>query len=73
MASLHDRVPVPAFHGLAGVATRDVPVIEDLHDAESARLATIALFDSPNPPTAIFSAQNLVTIEIGRASCRERV
>jgi len=24
MASLHDRVPVPAFHGFAGVATRDV-------------------------------------------------
>ncbi|MFE7407039.1 hypothetical protein [Isoptericola sp. NPDC057559] len=24
MATLHDRVPVPAFHGLAGVATRDV-------------------------------------------------
>jgi DNA-binding LacI/PurR family transcriptional regulator len=48
--------------GRAGVATRDVPVIENLHDEESARAATIALFDSPNPPTAIFSAQNLVTI-----------
>jgi len=50
--------------GRAGVATRDVPVVEDLHDEESARAATIALFDSPNPPTAIFSAQNLVTIGV---------
>lgn len=50
--------------GRAGVATRGVPVIEDLHDAEAARAATIALFDSPNPPTAIFSAQNLVTIGV---------
>ena len=24
MVVLHDRVPVPAFHGMAGVATRDV-------------------------------------------------
>ena len=50
--------------GRAGVATRDVPVIEDLHDAETARAATIALIDSPTPPTAIFSAQNLVTIGV---------
>lgn len=48
--------------GRAGVATRDIPVIEDLHDEGSARAATIALLTSPNPPTAIFSAQNLVTI-----------
>ena len=49
-----------------GVATRDVPVVEGLHDEESARAATIALFDSPTPPTAIFSAQNLVTIGVIR-------
>ena len=50
--------------GRAGVATRDVPVIEGLHDEETARAATLALFDSPNPPTAIFSSQNLVTIGV---------
>lgn len=48
--------------GRAGVATRDVPILEGLHDEASARAATLALFDSPNPPTAVFSAQNLVTI-----------
>ena len=50
--------------GRAGVATRDVPVIEGLHDEESARRATLALFDSPAPPTALFSSQNLVTIGV---------
>jgi LacI family transcriptional regulator len=50
--------------GRAGVATRDVPVIEGLHDEETARTATLALFDSPNPPTALFSSQNLVTIGV---------
>ncbi|MDQ0577454.1 LacI family DNA-binding transcriptional regulator [Agromyces albus] len=50
--------------GRFGVATRDVPVVEGLHDAETARLATLALFDSPTPPTAIFSSQNLVTIGV---------
>ncbi|WP_307045013.1 LacI family DNA-binding transcriptional regulator [Agromyces ramosus] len=53
--------------GRAGVATRDVPIIEDLHDAESARAATLALFETPNPPTAIFSSQNLVTLGVVHA------
>ena len=53
--------------GRAGVATREVPVIEELHDEQSARAAAIALFDSPTPPTAIFSSQNLVTIGVIRA------
>ena len=50
--------------GRAGVATRDVPVVEGLHDAESARAATFALFEGPNPPTAIFSSQNLVSLGV---------
>ena len=50
--------------GRAGVATREVPVIQGLHDEETARLATLELFDSPTPPTAIFSSQNLVTIGV---------
>jgi DNA-binding LacI/PurR family transcriptional regulator len=50
--------------GRAGVATREMPVIEGLHDAETARIATLALFDAPNPPTAIFSSQNLVSLGV---------
>lgn len=50
--------------GRAGVATRDVPVVEGLHDAASAHAATLALFDDPNPPTAIFSSQNLVSLGV---------
>jgi DNA-binding LacI/PurR family transcriptional regulator len=50
--------------GRAGVATRDVPVVEGLHDAASAHDATLALFDEPNPPTAIFSSQNLVSLGV---------
>jgi DNA-binding LacI/PurR family transcriptional regulator len=50
--------------GRAGVATRHVPVVEGLHDEETARLATLELFDAPTPPTAIFSSQNLVTIGV---------
>ena len=53
--------------GLAGVATRDIPVVEDLHDEESARRAAHALFERDEPPTAIFSSQNLVTIGVSRA------
>lgn len=53
--------------GRAGVATRDLPVVEDLHDAESAHTATLALFETPNPPTAIFSSQNLVTLGVVHA------
>ncbi|TFD61798.1 LacI family transcriptional regulator [Cryobacterium suzukii] len=48
--------------GRAGVATRDIPVIVDLHDEASANRAVLALLDSPNPPTALFTSQNLVTI-----------
>ena len=53
--------------GRAGVATAAVPVREGLHDEESARLAALELFASDDPPTAIFSSQNLVTIGVMRA------
>jgi len=53
--------------GRAGVATRDLPMIDELHDEASAREATLALFAQPDPPTAIFSSQNLVTIGVIRA------
>ncbi|MGR0319721.1 LacI family DNA-binding transcriptional regulator [Agromyces sp. ZXT2-3] len=53
--------------GGSGVATRDIPMADGLHDEESARLATLGLFASDQPPTAIFSSQNLVTIGAIRA------
>lgn len=57
--------------GKAGIPTTDVPVLDDLHDEETARLAVARLLDSDDPPTAIFSSQNLVTIGAVRA-LRER-
>lgn len=53
--------------GRAGVPTGDIPVIENLHDEHSAAQAMLALLDSPTPPTAVFSSQNLVTIGAIRA------
>lgn len=51
----------------AGLATSDLPIIEDLHDEESSYLATRQMLAAPEPPTAIFSSQNLVTIGAIRA------
>jgi LacI family transcriptional regulator len=42
-------------------------VVEDLRDETSARAATHHLLSLPEPPTAIFSSQNLVTIGALRA------
>ncbi|SIO04105.1 LacI family DNA-binding transcriptional regulator [Agromyces cerinus] len=53
--------------GRAGVSTRDQHVVEGLHDEATSQAATLALFDAPSPPTAIFSSQNLVTIGVIRA------
>jgi LacI family transcriptional regulator len=53
--------------GRAGIATSAVPVIEGLHDEESARQAALGLLRSEDPPTAIFSSQNLVTFGAMRA------
>lgn len=53
--------------GRAGVPTSTVPVREGLHDEESARLAALELLASDDPPTAIFSSQNLVTFGVMRA------
>jgi DNA-binding LacI/PurR family transcriptional regulator len=57
--------------GAVGIPTRDVPIIEDLHTEEAAYAATLELLDGPNPPTGLFSSQNLVTIGALRA-LRER-
>lgn len=53
--------------GRAGISTATVPVREGLHDQESARRAALELFGGGNPPTAIFSSQNLVTFGVMRA------
>ncbi|MDF9277720.1 LacI family DNA-binding transcriptional regulator [Arthrobacter sp. EH-1B-1] len=53
--------------GRAGIPTGGIPVIEDLHNEESATKAMLALLDSATPPTAVFTSQNLVTIGAIRA------
>ena len=50
-----------------GIPTSTIPVREDLHDEESARLAALELLTAEDPPTAIFSSQNLVTFGVMRA------
>ncbi len=49
-------VPVPAHH-----------VVTDLRTIEAAEAATVTLLTSPDAPTALFTAQNLVTIGAIRA------
>ncbi|MET4618959.1 LacI family transcriptional regulator [Arthrobacter sp. 2762] len=53
--------------GRAGIATSAVAVRENLHDEETALKAAHELLTSENPPTAIFSSQNLVTFGAMRA------
>jgi LacI family transcriptional regulator len=53
--------------GRSGIRSSEVPAIEGLHDEEAARRATHELLASQNPPTAIFSSQNLVTFGAMRA------
>ncbi|WP_404291782.1 LacI family DNA-binding transcriptional regulator [Glutamicibacter arilaitensis] len=55
-----------ALSGL-GIATETVPVRENLHDVEAARLAALEILTSADPPTALFSSQNLVTFGCMRA------
>lgn len=53
--------------GRAGIPVSSLPVIENLHDEEAARRAALELLSSEDPPTAIFSSQNLVTFGTMRA------
>jgi LacI family transcriptional regulator len=46
----------------AGIPTAQTPVIAGLRDADAAHRALKALLESDQPPTAVFSAQNLITI-----------
>lgn len=53
--------------GRAGATTNDATVTTDLGDERSAHEAAMRLLTSSEPPTAIFSAQNLITIGTLRA------
>lgn len=57
--------------GVVGIPTSGIPIVEDLHTEDAAYAATLELLDSTNPPTGLFSSQNLVTIGALRA-LRER-
>ena len=53
--------------GRWGISTGRVRFLEGLHSEESARTAARKLLTSDEPPTAIFSAQILVTLGVTRA------
>lgn len=53
--------------GRAGIPTSSVPVRDGLHNEEAAWRAARELLASDNPPSAIFSSQNLVTFGAMRA------
>ncbi|MFH8252012.1 LacI family DNA-binding transcriptional regulator [Microbacterium sp. B2969] len=53
--------------GGAGIPTLDIPVVMGVHDPESAYDAVHALLASENPPTAVVTAQNLITLGALRA------
>ena len=48
--------------GRAGIPTGDAWVIEDLHDEHAAHAAVAHLLEGDPRPTAVFSAQNLITM-----------
>ncbi len=48
--------------GQAGIPTSETITVMDLHDAASSEEATARLLTGPDRPTAVFSAQNLVTV-----------
>jgi len=45
-----------------GISHDDVTVAAELSDPEAAEKAVLSILSSPNPPTAIVSAQNLITV-----------
>jgi LacI family transcriptional regulator len=48
--------------GRWGVPTAEVHIAAELHGAEDAERVLLGMLASPHPPTAVFSAQNLITI-----------
>ena len=53
--------------GRAGISIDGANVVDGLYDEVASHRATEALLRGPNPPTAIFSAQNLITMGAVRA------
>nr|WP_257788681.1 substrate-binding domain-containing protein [Frondihabitans sp. 762G35] len=53
--------------GQGGVPLNEIVVVEDLHDEEVAQAAVEAVLRLPEPPTALFTSQNLVTVGAIRA------
>ena len=51
----------------SGIVVDDFVVRLDLHDIESAERAAVELLSLPQPPTALFTGQNLITIGAIRA------
>jgi LacI family transcriptional regulator len=51
----------------AGLAEDQALVLHDLHTAEAAEAAVIRLLNGPEPPSALFSSQNLITLGTVRA------
>lgn len=61
--------------GEAGIPTGDAQIVADIHDASESAPAMAALLAGDNPPTAVFSAQNLITVGVLhalRAAGKER-
>jgi LacI family transcriptional regulator, galactose operon repressor len=56
-------------HGgyLRALGGRSGPVVHDLHDSAAAERAATAVLGGPDPPTAIFAGQSLITIGVVRA------
>lgn len=51
----------------AGIPASSAPVANDIHSEEAAEAAVRALLTGPEPPTALFTSQNLITIGAIRA------
>lgn len=50
-----------------GIDPERCPIVSDLETPDAAEDATLRLLSAPHPPTAFFSAQNLITIGVVRA------
>lgn len=59
--------------GQAGIPTSLATIVTELHDADAAERALSGLLAGPNPPTAVFSAQNLITVGALHALQRARM
>jgi LacI family transcriptional regulator len=51
----------------AGLPLEESIILHDLYDGAIADAAATSVLTGPNPPTALFTAQNLVTIGVARA------